>query len=306
MRGPISSTAGGNSGSAARPFLRQKIVLPEPLNDKYYTQLVEKSASKSASHQRKFLARKDRVPTDFEHTSLFQSDLSDYAAMVVSPTLAFLHIWKCGGTTVANWVGKVYDLQDSEIQKPLAGLEIQKRKWVTTVRDPIDRFLSAWAECGFRELNNEETGEYSKLGHHSVLHWTEGEYDFRVRAFLNELKAFTFPEPQSSCHTHAHPQANSMMDGNGKIDSHIVMVGDLAEIGSVMEIAAMSEFAVEQTARNAADNKIKSEYFPPKRNELRDATMLELCAYYALDYYLFDFEAPEICVQAGGPLERFF
>ena len=34
-------------------------------------------------------------------------------------------------------------------------MEIQSRSLLTFVRDPIDHFLSAWKECGFRVTQNE-------------------------------------------------------------------------------------------------------------------------------------------------------
>lgn len=269
------------------------------MEDPFYSQLLERSAVKSASHQRKFLARRHLMFADFDDKMLFQSDLSDFAAIVISPDFAFLHIWKCGGSTVTSMLPGVD-------QVSLNNMDVQERSWVTTVRDPIDRFLSAWAECGYRQLDNNWTGEYDKLNHPSVLDWIHGEYDFRVRAFLNEVKQYTYPAPILSCHTHAHPQANAMMNTGRRIDDRIKIVGDLEELTTVLDLANFEDTKEGIRDRTAATNQIKTGLFPKKREDLKDDTLLELCEYYALDYYLFDFEPPLICVQPGGPLARFF
>jgi hypothetical protein len=271
---------------------------PEPKDNLLYFSMLERSAIKSARHQRKFLARKDLVSATFDRKVRFRSDLDVYAAIVISPVFAFLHIWKCGGSSVVK-------MSPNNFQVSLSDPGVQERKWVGTVRDPIDRFLSAWAECGFRLMGEKLEGdEEKKMDPPTVVTWIHGEYDFRVRAFLNEVKQFTFPEPRLSCHTHAHPQANSMMNSHGRIDSHIKMVGDLSELTTVLEIAEFTEYDGDATDRIAANNSIKSGLFPARRQDLKDETLLELCEYYALDYYLFDFDPPEICVQPGGPLAR--
>lgn len=273
-----------------------KELFPEPSDNTYYSQMVQRSADKSARHQQKFLARKHQVVDDFNRTVRYQSDLGAYAAVILSESFAFLHVWKCGGSTVVALLGDQVSLNDTDVQD---------RQWVGFVRDPIDRFLSAWAECGFRQLDEAENGEYQKLEHHTVLNWISGEYDFRVRAFLYEVKDFTFPEPKLTCYTHAHPQANSMMNRQGEIDDHVAIIGDLKELPSVLEIAGFDGFQEGTNDRSAAFNKIKMDLFPARRDLLQDTTVLELCEFYALDYYLFDFDPPEICVRPGGPLATF-
>lgn len=273
----------------------EKEEFPAPENNVYYDQMEAHTAERSLLHQRKFLARKDRITSKFDYLVRFQAKLDQYAAIIVSETFSFLHIWKCGGTTVAALAG--------DMQWDLNNTEIQRREWVAFVRDPIDRFLSAWAECGFRQLQN--TTEYQAIHHHTVLNWLDGEYDFRVRAFLNEVKDFTYPEPDLSCHTHAFPQANYMMNENRAIDDHVTMVGDLSELRPVLEIAGFKDFSDEVKSRDASSNTVKAEKFPARRDLLRDQTLIELCRFYAMDYYLFDFDPPTVCLQPGGPLARY-
>lgn len=273
---------------------RENITFPTP-DDEWFDSMIEEDALRSSHHQRKFLVRKDRVASQFEKDIRFQSKPGSFAAIVISDAFAFLHIWKCGGTTVA----KFFENHQSSLIEPW----IQSRKWVTLVRDPIDRFLSAWAECGFRAYKGDI--DLDGLEKHSVLNWLDEEYDFRVRAFLREVKDFTFPVVWGSCHMHAHPQANFMMDESGHIDDHVAIVGDLSEMKAILKTAGLTNFTDDRKGRDASSNKIKSKYFPSNRELLRDNTIIELCEFLAVDYFLFDFEPPKICVQPGGPLARF-
>ena len=274
-------------------IIKQEFPVPE--NNVYYDRLAEGTAQRSALHQRKFLARKDHIVSKFDPMVRFQSNLDNYAAILISDSHAFLHIWKCGGTSIASLAG--------DTQWALNATEVQRREWVAFVRDPIDRMLSAWAECGFRQL--EHGLDYEAMEQHTVLNWLDRDYDFRVRAFLNEVRDFTFPNPELSCHTHAHPMANYMINAEGVIDEHVTMVGDLSELRPVLEIAGFHKFIDHAKGRDASSNQIKSEKFPARRDLLKDATILELCEFYALDYHLFDFDPPAICVLPGGPLAKY-
>jgi hypothetical protein len=293
----LRASANGNGNGTPLPPPIVKEVFPVPQNNVYYDQMEERAAGLSLLHQRKFLARKDRIVSEFDWLVRFQSKLDRYAAIIISDKFSFLHVWKCGGTTVADIVGAE--------QWGLNETAIQQREWVAVVRDPIDRFLSAWAECGFRQMK--ESPEYKPLSTHTVLNWLDGEYDFRVRAFLNEVREFTFPDPELSCHTHAHPQTNFMINSKGEIDNHVKMVGDLSELRPVLEIAGVQNVPLEQKGhRDASSNTVKGEKFPARRHLLQDQTLLELCKFYAMDYYLFEFEPPAVCLQSpGGPLLRY-
>ena len=183
----------------------QKEKFPEPTDDPYFGRLVAQGSLRSSDHQRKFLARKSQVPAQFESRTRFQSQPGEYAAVVLSNAFAFLHIWKCGGTTIV-------DLTGSPQQWSLNEKMIQNRKWLAYVRDPINRFLSAWAECGYRQFHG--TISFGGFEEHSTLNWLDDNYDFRVRAFLREVQDFIFPNIWMSCHTHAHPQVRNSPSGS--------------------------------------------------------------------------------------------
>ena len=258
--------------------------------DEIYDKLATLGGNRSMDHQRKFLARRMLVPTMFDISRRYQPLVRKYAAIKLTKQFAFLHIWKCGGTTVQYLLG--------ENQLPLSDEEIQRRKWMALLRDPIDRFLSAWAECGVRlyegQINFNGNEKYS------TLKWLNEEYDYRVRAFLREVKDYLPPE--RSCHTHAFPQANFMMNSTGHIDDHIRLVGDLSEMRIGLQAAGLRLGELDMVVRDANDDLVKKYYFQSKRELLSKETLLELCDFYALDYYLFDFDPPAVCLEPNSRL----
>lgn len=246
------------------------------------------------NHHRKFLARRHDVSTTFDEVVRYQPIVKKYAAIKVSRKFAFLHVWKCGGTTV--------EVLLDETQLPLSDEQIQRRKWLALVRDPIDRFLSAWAECGVRLYEREINFKGSER--YSSLNWLEEDYDFRVRAFLREVKDYLPPE--RSCHTHAFPQTNFMLNTTGEIDDHIRFVGDLSEMRIALQVAGLRLGEGELVVRDASDDLVKAYYFQANRELLSDDTLLELCEFYAMDYFLFDFDPPAVCLRPHGPLAQYF
>lgn len=276
--------------------VKTEFVDPE---DEYFLQMKEKmdQLERSSNQQRKFLSRKSRIETQFDQRIRFKSKPGEYAAIPISDQFAFLHIWKCGGTTISEQLGPTSQF---ELSAPV----IQNKDWVALVRDPIDRFLSAWAECGFRQYKG--TIAFGGFEEHTVLSWVDEDYDFRIRAFLNEVHDFIYPVVWGSCHTHAHPQANFMINSKGHIDPHIKIVGDLSELESVVKMAGFNDYMDEVVGRDASANNIKQTYFPSRRDLLSDQTILELCQFLALDYFLFDFDPPAICMTSGAPLATFY
>jgi len=271
----------------------------ELVGNHYYDEMRSRNATRSMDHFRKFTTLREEVVSTFDITRRFHSNLSQTAALIVSDEFAFLHVWKCGGTTI-QYAG----YNQTYLENP----EVQSRQWVAFVRDPIDRFLSAWAECGSRWLQKKHIPRYRRTyGPFSALDWTNStDYDFRARAFLYELKDRTYPTQERFCHVHGFPQVNTMMNHNGEIYPQLKIVGDLFELADVMKVIGFPTNRIESTGRKAAENPIKAKHYPPKRHLLKRETILELCEYYAIDYFMFDFPPPVICTEKGGPLEKFF
>eukprot|EP00934_Nitzschia_sp_Nitz4_P002154 Nitzschia sp. Nitz4//scaffold69_size99277//64200//65174//NITZ4_004638-RA/size99277-processed-gene-0.23-mRNA-1//1//CDS//3329556730//2154//frame0 len=279
VRGVGIQKEGATSGS----FMEDVLEL-----NKYYTMLKAENLTSSMRHQRKFLERHLNVPELFSRSKRYQPVVFNFAAIAISSKFAFLHIWKCGGTTVADMT--------PEHQRELLDPMIQKREWLAVVRDPIDRFLSAWAECGMRYYNNESSLEESK-----VLDILDYEYDIRARSWLDEVKQFLPPAAQ--CHTHAFPQANYMLNAAGRVDEHVTLVGDLADLQDTLRLSGMVMDDDIRVGRDSSQNEVKQTHFSSQRELLSTETLIELCDFYAMDYYLFDFEPPQACLFQGGPLQ---
>lgn len=264
---------------------------PAPIDNEYFEPMQQKGAMRSVGHMEQFFARRDQIAERFPEEMRYQPVRRAFAAIIISDSFAFLHVWKCGGTTVEK-------LTEAG-QMKIGSQEVRDRKWVALVRDPIDRFLSAWAECGVRLYENEIT--FDGFESMSALNWLDGEYDFRVRAFLREVQDYL--PPARSCHTHAFPQANYMINSKGNIDKHVTIVGDLSEMRESLELASLRIGPEDLVVRDASEDLVKNHFFQSRREELSNQTLVELCRFLAMDYFLFNFVPPEACVAPGGPLE---
>eukprot|EP00934_Nitzschia_sp_Nitz4_P001593 Nitzschia sp. Nitz4//scaffold69_size99277//59926//60690//NITZ4_004636-RA/size99277-processed-gene-0.82-mRNA-1//-1//CDS//3329556724//1593//frame0 len=245
----------------------------------------------SSAHQEKFMKHRDRISDHFRLEQLYQPITSQYGAIVISDDLAFIHIWKCGGTTIV-------DLTPPEIdQQSIRDPEIQTRQWFGFVRDPIERFLSAWAECGMRYNRGETNFTFE-----STLAWYDHHYDARIQAWLNEVKQQI--APAQFCHTHAFPQANFLLDRHGEIDQRVIFVGDLSEMEDILQmIGIKSGTGTVEIGRESNRDPIKTALFPSRKGLISAESRQALCEFYAIDYFLFDFVIPDGC-DIGSFLSR--
>jgi hypothetical protein len=155
--------------------------------------------------------------------------------------------------------------------------KIKNRKWMTFVRDPIDHFLSGWAECEGRQ------GEKK----------SEKPYHFRVKTWLNKIK--TKAPSICHCHIHSFPQATFLLDGNGKMYSQLELIGDLREFVGVLELVGFKYNNSLEGGRLSAENELIQKYYPHRKDLLSNDTVRAICEFVALDYFLFDFELPGVC-----------
>ena len=106
--------------------------------------------------------------------------------------------------------------------------EYGNRLLVAAVRDPIDHFLSGWAECGARD----------KLLKADI----NGTYDERVFAWLNVARSYTWG---ATCVGHSLPQANFLLlrmnrrrkQGKSYFHPRVDLVGDMHELPQLLELA---------------------------------------------------------------------
>jgi hypothetical protein len=195
------------------------------------------------------------------------------------------HVFKSGGTTITLQTGG----QQLSLQDP----EIAKRKWLTFVRDPIDHFLSGWAECGSRSrkgLNASNAAATYDEGLNASN--AAATYDEGIQQWLEQTKNETTGQ---RCAIHSFPQANFMLDATYNIAyEQLELVGDLLEMANVLESIGFP-YDPKKIGRNASQNVIKQQQYPVRKDLISDKIMRAICDFVAIDYYLFDFEPPAAC-----------
>lgn len=108
-------------------------------------------------------------------------------------------------------------------KQSLESTEIQRRQWFTLVRDPIDHFLSGWAECGVRRMlqekhpkdtappndhrhdDDDDEEDQDKEYNRQILDWLHECQQAVYRPSFYQKKLFT------SCTRHSLPQANFLI-----------------------------------------------------------------------------------------------
>jgi len=215
-------------------------------------------------------------------------------AIVLNDAYAFRHIYKTGGTAVMAQAGR------DEVREE----EYGDRFLVATVRDPLDHFLSGWAECG-------------KRGRAGAAHEDATSYDARVFAWLERARRHQYAAPRKwyACINHSLPQANYLLrgaarprevqalrrargpsyDGGRRWHPRLRIVGDMRDLPRLLGVAGFDYDAAVGAPNNATADRVKSSRWPKDRAALSNRTVDALCRFLALDYYLFDFEAPERC-----------
>lgn len=160
------------------------------------------------------------------------------------------------------------------------------------MRDPIDHFLSGWAECGVRQkiLNENITASYDER----VFAWLKIVRDHQYSKKRYKKKWY-------KCENHSFPQANYLLQRkerrtkNNKAFSYfhpkLDIIGDMRELPELLEMVG---FAYNKTLGSVVPNQMKYKY-PRDKSRLSNRTIDALCEYLALDYYLFDFEPPLRC-----------
>ena len=244
------------------------------------------SLCRSLAHQHKFFSVRDSVlswvKSHEEQRYLLRGTGKGgrLFAFKLNKDYAFRHIFKSGGTTIqeqtrAGHAGHVPQWS------------VGNRSLMTVVRDPIDHFLSGWAECGYRcfdEMMNLTTSD---------------AYDDRVTAWLQYVQSPKRIRCLNTVMPHSMPQANYLWEGDRKFewDEKLDLVGDLDELPGLLELIDVHYNESLKKGNAAKDNEIKNRYFPRNKSILSNSTLKSICSYVALDYYLFSFEPPPACRQ---------
>ena len=197
-----------------------------------------------------------------------------YFGYILSERYVFRHIFKNGGHVVEWQTGKGHISSD----------EVGNRSIAAVVRDPVDHFLSGWAECGERKIFFLETAT-------STLE--TNTYNKRLQMWL----AMLIQMPHNKCRRHSWPQAHFLLGGDmAPLD--LGLIGDLRELPRVLELTGFQyDYAIHKNKGDYAssESELKQNMFPKRIDLISDETMRLICRYVALDYYLFDFEPPKVC-----------
>lgn len=214
-------------------------------------------------------------------------------AFILNDQYAYLHVYKSGGSTV--------DYQSGDFGHKTRD-EIGSRKLVTTVRDPLDHFLSGWAECGVRLNLHNASAVYGGIQ-------SNFSYDERVLHYLDGIKRCrevgrTAPKTADEakfcgCSCHVHPQISFFLfdDGHGgiQLDPKLDIVGDLMELEKISGLAGFKFTHYPKILRHTNGDKTKVTYFPKRKDLLSDSTLQRICDYIVGDYLVFDYEPPAVC-----------
>mmetsp|Transcript_2730 Transcript_2730/g.4676 ORF Transcript_2730/g.4676 Transcript_2730/m.4676 type:complete len:208 (-) Transcript_2730:816-1439(-) len=175
--------------------------------------------------------------------------------------------------------------------------------WISVVRDPMEHFLSGWAECGARFPTLARRTFHDR---NNGVRYNTTTYDQRIQDWIVLTKETIFFTQKCSdkermycwCAIHSQPQANAVvMDNNGTVYPQLKVIGHLKELSDLVQ-TIVPDFGFNKSlpnGRDSAQDKIKQEHFPTRVDWLSNETLILLCDLLALDYFLFDFEKPKAC-----------
>ena len=259
--------------------------------------LLSQSALQCASVWRK----KDALPTLFDRERRFDTAPGDFAATVLSDKWAFLHVWANGHKTVI----KVAEDQLKETQRRKDFAEIKNRKWMALVQEPIKHFLEGWAMAELKMVEEVKGRGHDDLASKIIASWEAPDttYDDRVSEFLDRVLAYSTKQTtaQMSPLMHALPQTNFLMDGLGFLHPNLAIIGELNEWKGMMELVGF-QGNPDKTMLDATPI-LRAKYFPSRMEGLSRNTIIRLCDFLAMDYYLLSYDAPLVCLQKLGPLD---
>lgn len=273
-----------------------------------------KSSSKSKNHHHHHLTQ------IFSQARRFPVHLDQFAANIITRDVVYLHIFKNGGTTI-----RAQTKQDHiSLKRVLEELPAaQQAMWFTSVRDPIDHFLSGWAEVGnnLRKARLRQAGldpentpfTPSERVPSLLLH---ADYDTRIQQWLqavqralqvgpqymsrqrgNTTTTAAVVKPKWHKEVHSAPQVNFMLNPQGRIWSQLQIVGDLHDLQPLLQ--TVFEFPWDSSlgsGRNASSNLFLQTYYPRDiLGHLSNETLRQICDFVAMDYYLLDFDLPPAC-----------
>ena len=281
-----------------------KKMTTKPLDRKmmefYLKEIERKHFRLSLAHQTKFLQQVDSLNHVFSRDLRYSVKTQRHGAIILTKKFSYLHIW----------TSEIIEKLEAQLNYRQRSVEkMTKKMLVTFVQDPIDHFLSGWVECGQRwNMYHSKKNMNQNIEENQIFYHHEGHlYEDLIRNYLSHVKKWVEVEQGNyectksnssicwSCARHSFPQANFLFDSMGNIHSNLKLIGDFNEwvdiLDSIVEFNFNYSIINNQTKKPIYTQKM----FQKHPNLISNKTMLEICKFLAIDYFLFHFELPEIC-----------
>lgn len=229
-----------------------------------------------------------------------------YSAYIINDYYAFLHIFKCGGTSIHAQIFDLNIAQGLRIDvKPYAHYavdeEIMNRTLITFVRDPVDHFLTGWQECELEAFlkNNQTTGETLQETYDGIIEGRTLNEIIRDSIKSRRLARVIHGRKWKKwigCNVHSMSQVSFLVDAkNHEIRPNLKLIGDIHDIKPIFKLIGFEWDDSKRPANRAIDNEIKQKYFSVNKTMLTDETMYDICDYIYMDYCFLDFKPPKAC-----------
>ena len=270
-------------------------------HDKWTKRMKELGMTQSLVQHQHYFERKDRIMESKAHFSLLYNFTTPFAAYRLTDKFCFRHIFKNGGTTVESQTRSKHITHEEAMKCDF---------WVVTVRDPIDHFFSGWRECGNR------FPDQLSFSPGNLVQTKVDAYDARVRFWLKHTKRFATEGKEvcrekgyplsvqaCACAAHSFAQANFLLDTesgdtNKTAVDNVEVVGDLHELPHLLRLVG---FNFDDNLPSERNSTLYEHYddFAKRLDLVSNETMLSICEFLKLDYFLFNFKMPEACASLG-------
>lgn len=279
--------------------MRQKS--PQPESNPYCEQLAGDVHLHRSSHLCKYVwEKKNFLPFYFPRAERFDTNQGDYSAVLLSNSFAFFHIWVNGDRTLIPTVEAHLGVEDAQVGRTT---EVQSRKWVALVRNPMEHFLQGWALAEIKVVQDARERGHEDLANKILAKWEERTLEERLIVFLDQLETYAKSSSTAmlSPLMHALPQTNFLMDDTGALHPNLALIADVDDWATVLKFSDFPGPIDENRKEQLSDLQLK--YFATEFYKFSKPTLLRVCEFLAIDYFLLPYEAPSTCLKRRGPLD---
>jgi hypothetical protein len=106
---------------------------------------------------------------------------------------------------------------------------------------------------------------------------------FETLSGANDPTRPTAPSKNRLRLSFSFPQANFIViKKEGEVPDNVKVIGDLSQVPGVLALVGFSYIHSTLVGRDASMEKIKSTYYPPRKELLRNATLVAICKFVAI------------------------